>query len=558
LPFLSSASVAEPDPYAEQPDLLKTHGHVIVPAAVALLTVVLAVVSFPPLDASVFAYVMLVPGLFWAYLKPAAKIYFPTLFLAQAVAWTILLGWLHNVTWLGLLLLGPFTGAWVGLWYVAAWWTMPRLLGKGIPVRLVAMVGLCAVWVLLEWTRTWVLGGFAWLPLAASQWDRISILQVAAYTGAGGVSFVVVALNIGFAAYAHRLFREHDKSGMGKRSQEFFLAVFLLLACFSIQMVETTNRGDYEVSVGRVAVVQPYIPQQVKWDPAMGTEILATLEQTTLDASSLRPELILWPEAVTPWAVRGDAGVRNWVENLVRVIDVPLVLGSIAVEPDAEGELLWENGAFLVKPDTGLDERYYVKRHLVPFGEYVPVRPLLGWLEKVTDVGGDFTPGTGPNPLLVPLGNGLLAVGPLICFEDTYPGLARASVQAGSDVLAVLTNNAWFGEGGAAYQHAAHSVLRAVETRRPVLRVGNGGWSGWIDEFGVVRSVLTDRNDSVYFRGYRAIDVRRDYRWIGRESFYVAHGDWFVLVCAGLAVFGWLLLRSGEMRRKATRMTKSE
>ena len=104
-----------------------------------------------------------------------------------------------------------------------------------------------------------------------------------------------------------------------------------------------------------------------------------------------------------------------------------------------------------------------------------------------------------------------------------------------------------FGEGGAAYQHAANSVLRAVETRRPVLRCGNGGWSGWIDEFGNVRSVLLNDDDSIYFRGTRTIAVTRDARWMSQASFYVQHGDWFVAVSAALILFGFVLLRSGAL-----------
>ena len=99
----------------------------------------------------------------------------------------------------------------------------------------------------------------------------------------------------------------------------------------------------------------------------------------------------------------------------------------------------------------------------------------------------------------------------------------------------MLTNNGWFGEGGAAYQHAAHSVLRAVENRRPVIRCGNGGWSGWIDEFGNVRAVLTDDRESVYFRGAQTLEITRDLRWAGRLSYYAEHGDWFLIVCVVLA-----------------------
>jgi apolipoprotein N-acyltransferase len=107
----------------------------------------------------------------------------------------------------------------------------------------------------------------------------------------------------------------------------------------------------------------------------------------------------------------------------------------------------------------------------------------------------------------------------------------------------VLTNNAWYGEKGAATQHAAHSILRAVETRRPVLRCGNGGWSGWIDEFGSVRATVTNEAGSIYFRGTETIAVSRDSRWIGQMSFYVEHGDWFVLACAAIAALGYAAVR---------------
>ena len=96
-----------------------------------------------------------------------------------------------------------------------------------------------------------------------------------------------------------------------------------------------------------------------------------------------------------------------------------------------------------------------------------------------------------------------------------------------------MTNDAWYGEGAAAYQHAAHSVLRAVETRRPVLRCGNAGWSGWIDEFGSIREGRDERRRDAYISaGSQSADVTRDSRWVGRNSFYVEHGDWFVAACA--------------------------
>ena len=536
------------DPYDVKPTFWDRHAEWLAAGIVFVLTVFLAVASFPPWKAPEFAYAMLVPGIFWAYTRPRWKLYAWTLLGAQALAWTIILSWLHHVTWLGLLLLGPIVGAWIGLWYLAAWWTLPRMLGRQTLVRLLALLGLAGVWVVIEWTRTWLLGGFPWLPLSASQWQRASILQVASYTGAYGVSFVLVAVNLGFGAYAHRLFREGE-SGLRKRSQEFFLAMFLLLVCLCIHAQEAFNRGRYATPVARVAFVQPYIPQTEKWDPATGPAILAVLQKTTLAAAATRPDVILWPEATTPWAVKGDDNARAFVESLARQTKTPLLLGSIAIENLHTDKERWYNAAFVVDPISGLQTTYYAKRHLVPFGEYVPLRPVLGWLSKIVPVGDeDFNTGIDSSPLMVSLRDGALSFGPLICYEDIYPQLARDSALAGSDVLLVQTNNAWFGEGGAAYQHAANSVLRAVETRRPVLRDGNGGWSGWIDEFGGIRTVLVNDRGSIYFRGTQTVNVTRDSRWIGKLSFYVEHGDWFVGVSAALALLGFALLRVGVAR----------
>ena len=534
------------DPYAPKPSLWRDRPDWVAAQFVFVLTVVLAVISFPPFKAPEFAYAMLVPGALWAYRRPRFKLYVVTLLAAQAVAWTIILGWLHHVTWVGLFLLGPFVGAWIGTWYLAAWWTLPRLVGRPTFTRLAAVLGLAGVWVIIEWTRTWLFGGFPWLPLAASQWERATILQISALTGAYGVSFVLVVANLGFAAYAHRLFWE-GATGFGKRSQEFFLALFLLMACVSTHFQEGFNRGRYTAPLARVAFVQPYIPQEVKWDPAKLPSIMQVLESTTMAATVTRPDLVLWPEAVTPMSVRDDVAIKAFTESLSTRVKAPLLLGSIAIDHAGAANETWYNGAFLITPDAGLAEEYYKKRQLVPFGEYIPLRPLLGWISKFVPIGGDFARGEDSSPLLVNLRGDAIVFGPLICYEDIYPQLARRSVLAGSSVLAVLTNNAWFDEGGAAYQHAAHSVLRAVETRRPVLRSGNGGWSGWIDEFGGVRLKVADEQGNIYIRGTRAATVIRDTRWVGRNSFYTEHGDWFVLACLGLMTFGLLALKLGEV-----------
>jgi apolipoprotein N-acyltransferase len=269
------------------------------------------------------------------------------------------------------------------------------------------------------------------------------------------------------------------------------------------------------------------------------------LEQTTLVAAATKPDLILWPEATTPWAIKGDERVKAFTESLAKRARTSLLIGSIAIENGGTPQEKWLNGAFVIDPVSGLQPDYYAKRHLVPFGEYVPLRPLLGWLSKFVPVGGDFEAGGDAAPLIVPLGGTSVVVGSLICYDDIYPQLARSSVRSGAELLCVMTNNAWYGQGGAATQHAAHSVLRAVETRRPVLRCSNGGWNGWIDEFGNIRATLRDESGSIYFRGSETLNISKDTRWVGKQSFYVEHGDWFVAGCALFLLVGLGVVKLG-------------
>src|ERR1035437_5346712 len=195
-----------PDPYAPSPTLWQRQPHLGWALAVFALTVVLTYVSFPPIATGEFAFAFAVPAVLWAYRAPPFRIFALAVLGAQAVAWTALLGWLHHVTWGGLFLLGPFIGMLVGLWYLSVWWTMPRLRGHRVLVRIIALFGVAGLWVGLEWLRSIIFGGFPWLPLAVSQWQRPFMLQVAAYAGSWAVSFVLVVFNLGVAAYAHRIF----------------------------------------------------------------------------------------------------------------------------------------------------------------------------------------------------------------------------------------------------------------------------------------------------------------------------------------------------------------
>lgn len=510
-------------------------------------------VAFPPFNLPEAAYVFAVPSILWAWREPRWKSWLWTTGAATLASWLVLLEWMRVLTREA----GPIAlVGWVGLaavmalfhfgWFAALRWAAPRAQRLDGFARCVACAGLAGLWVLLEWTRSWIFTGFPWLPLAASQWQRPVMLQAAAYGGGWTISFALVLFNLGLSAYLVQLHR-YAKERRKKLCPEFYLG---LLSLFAVSF------GLYGDAVGqqrevlfRAGVVQPDVPQSVKWDPAEARSILEILETETRRIAHLEPDAIFWPEAVTPVALLGVPRMQEWMEELARSTGRSIVLGAIAYEelPAADGGgpvgERWGNGVFVVDPEAGLKSGHYVKRHLVPFGEYVPLRQWLPFLSKLVPVGGDFTPGTEAGPVRVRTEARTTEVGALICYEDVFPSLARESVRAGAQMLFVATNNAWFGEGGAAFQHAAHAALRAVETRRPVMRVGNAGWSGWFDEFGVTRDVMRDDRGSIYHRGSTIFTVTRDRRWVDRETPYVRWGDWFVGVSAVLVAFGlWMVL----------------
>lgn len=492
---------------------------------------------FPPQELGLFAFLFLVPGLVWLVVgRPTLVAFLGVQAVVGWIAWMVLLSWLRHAHplagWLGLpLLAGAVTVFWAAWWWMAAL-VVPRALEAGILVRLVAVAGLAGGWVVLEWVRGWILTGFPWLPLAASQWKWPPLLQIAPWTGAAGVSFLLVFCNLAVASWFHRLIR-HARSGWRRLCPEFHVAALAVAGCVFLTLRDLPA-APFPL-LARVGLVQPDVPPEVKWDSEQAGEVLDAIRVPTAAAALQRPDLIVWPEAVLPFALRGDAFLEPWVESAARTSGVPILLGSVVVSDRGGPAERWTNGAFVVDPAAGIQPQEYAKRHLVPFGEYVPLRSWFPDAAKLVPIGGDFEPGASAAPLVVSVRGELARLAVLICYEDVFGGLARASVAEGADALVVLTNNGWLGRGSAAWQHMAHSVLRAVETRRPVIRAANSGWSGWIDERGNIRATLRDANGSIYFRGASVVEVRRDPAWTNRLTFYTRHGDWFVLVAAGLA-----------------------
>ena len=514
--------------------------------------------SFPPFNLPEAAYVFAIPVILWGIFGKSSRHEAKLLLACGWATWFVLIIWLRNCT---SSLDMPLKGAlgWgltaamsflLGLFWLAWSWVALRLVRaycrRPFHLRITVLLGLAAWWVVLEWLRSVLFTGFPWLPLSVSQWQRPLLLQIASITGGYGISFILIAFNLGLGFYL-RILWEHRRATFLKRlSAEFYLALALLLGAVGYGLQSAGNTPRNRIEGPRLGFVQPDVSPVLKWDMQLFQENLDTLSDLSTYASYLEPDLILWPEAPTPLPVKGNADMQAWVEGLSRHLDTPLLIGNVAREeaPDTSGHL-WYNAVFLVDPESGVETRdYYIKRHLVPFGEYIPLSGWLPFISKFVPIEANLGRGHSARVLTPPPAlEGSGRIGNLICYEDVYPALARENTKAGASWHYVATNNTWFGEESGAWQHAAHSVLRAVETRRPVVRCGNAGWSGWIDEFGNIRHVVTDKNGSIYFQGVDAVDFYRNRWWSNRLSPYVQYGDWMVWLSMALLAGAVIVFR---------------
>ena len=351
---------------------------------------------------------------------------------------------------------------------------MHRRLG---PVGL-AVAAPC-LWVALELVRARLLTGFPWALLGHSQYRNRTLIQVADLTGAYGVSFVVAWINSWLAA----LFLAGPGRLLGSKAGRRGLAAAVLVPAAVLGYGAVRLRGlaaDEPAELLRVGVVQPDIPQEQKWDPRFRERILSTYARLTRRAAGARADLLVWPEAALPFLFPADPEAQGRVTALVDEAGTELLFGSPDLREEG-GTARYFNSVFLLAPGGRLLGRYD-KMHLVPFGEYVPLRRALFFVRPLIDRIGDLTPGTEIRLLPAPAG----PCGTPVCYEIVLPGLVRGMVAAGARYLVTVTNDAWFGRTAAPYQHFAQAVFRAVENRVPVIRCANTGISGVILRDGTV------------------------------------------------------------------------
>jgi apolipoprotein N-acyltransferase len=517
----------------------------------ALASAVLLILAFPSFTQPWAAWVALVP---WLLLLRGATV-------RAACRWSFLIGllfflgsmwWLIHVTVLGWVLLGAYQALYFGAfgWAVVLGWSAParaqgrerRRLDMERPWgKAYAFAGIPALWVALEYARSHLLSGVGWNLLAYSQAPQPHFIQFADLTGAWGVSFVIVLANVALAEMADAVAwargkREADRRAFQRATGHvaWATAALLILTGYGLWRL---GRADAALPV-RVAVVQGNIPQEEKWDETQREPILSRYDALTRAAAQAGPDLIVWPETSVPGYLGLDEPLTRRIAEVAGSSGAPLLVG--APHGRLEG-VNWKlrNGAALV--DAAGVSRWHDKLHLVPYGEFIPFERMFPWLRELLPPIGDFVPGTEDTVFRLPVtgyrlpdaSHPALAFSVLVCFEDLFPELSRRFVLEGAQLLLVITNDAWFGPTAAAYQHAQASTLRAVELRVPVVRAANTGWSGCIDAAGRwLGSVRDEQGKELFVAGTHTCEVAPG----AAESLYLYWGDWFALLCVGVAL----------------------
>ena len=412
-------------------------------------------------------------------------------------------------TWVAvpvMLLLAAYLALYVGLYAVLVRLAMQRW---GIPGLWLAPL----FWVAAEWARSWVGGGFPWVLLGTSQARVLPIVQAASVVGVYGLSALLVLVST--AAVVLTLSRERSQrlaaAGVG--------ALLVGLAGAGVWRV-TQERLLAAGSVLRVGLVQGSIAQDEKYDPRLRDAILTRYLDLSRQVIAEGAQLIVWPEASTPFYFDADSIQAAPVRRLAAQTSTPFIIGTDELTPGRDGQPgAIYNSAVLVAAD-GRTVGSYRKMTLVPFGEYVPLRRLLFFVSPLVEAVGDFSAGT--EAVVFDADGRRISVA--ICYESVYPAIARAFVAEGSQLLTTITNDAWFGRSSAAYQHFEQGMLRAVEQGRYMVRAANTGISGATDPYGRVLAATPLFEPTALTVEVRLLDGRTPYSRTGDVVVWIAFG----------------------------------
>ena len=334
------------------------------------------------------------------------------------------------------------------------------------------------LWTAAEWTRGWLFTGFPWNLIGTAWVFSDAVIQLAAVTGVYGLSLLTVAVAAMPAVLA-------APAGQRDGRRPVLIAVAALALVWAGGALRLTDAKSAAVPGIHLRLVQPAIPQKLKWRPELRRDnVLKQLAMSRAPAAAgQEPTHIIWAETAVPYVLSENPGLVAALAAAAPKGGLLIVGAPRATLPGQTPRRIW-NSLFAIDPD-GRIAGVYDKFHLVPFGEYVPLRDFLP-IGKLTEGRLDFSSGPGLRTLAL---KGLPAFSPLICYEAIFPG--RVADRSNRPAwLLNLTNDAWFGHSSGPHQHFAAARLRAVEEGLPLVRVANSGISGVVDAFGRVERTL--------------------------------------------------------------------
>jgi apolipoprotein N-acyltransferase len=414
----------------------------------------------------------------------------------------------------------------VALYSGAAFWASTYISGR---LRIPVVITLPIAWTAVEWIRTYFPIGFPWNLLGYTAYRNLQLIQFAEFTGVYGISALIIFFNaVTYIVFFRRYSRRVQTLSLG-----VLTAVMAAALIFGSMRINELATAPEQGSL-RVAMVQGDIPQSIKWDPSfLGTSFKVYADQTEL-AAKQGVDLVVWPEAAAafffqpenryPAGFADDASYRLKLLQLAADTGDPILFGAPAFGVE-EGVVGFYNRAYLVAGKQGVVD-WYDKIQLVPFGEYVPARRLLGFfVNRVVKGFGDMFPGRVQKVFQVK--DAKLSV--LICYESIFPDLSRSAVKNGGEILVNITNDAWYGASSAPYQLLAMSAMRSVETKVPMVRVANTGISAIIEPSGKIaaRTPLFTRGTEIQKVSWRPV-----------RTVYTVVGDLFAEAC-------WFLMMAG-------------
>ncbi|MBI5047984.1 MAG: apolipoprotein N-acyltransferase [Deltaproteobacteria bacterium] len=405
-----------------------------------------------------------------------------------------------------------------------------------------------SLWVGLEYIRTNMITiGFPWVLLGYSQSSLLPIIQITDITGVYGVSFLIVMVNmfifLAIQAKSSKLKEDKELSTVSFQLSPFlksgFVVSFILIIVliYGFFRIYETDKISQNWKTLKIGIAQGNIDQGRKWDISFKKETVDIYKNLNMALAKQGVRLIIWPETAIPFYLQSDKELGPEVFNLPREANAYLFTGNDAYGLGFDGEVKYYNSAFLISPKGELVGKYD-KIHLVPFGEYVPLKNYLPFIHKLVVGVGDFSSGKWLKPLELD-GD---SFGVLICFESIFPELARGFINEGAGFLVNITNDAWFGRTSAPYQHFSQAVFRAVENKVFLIRAANTGVSGVIDPVGriILKSDIFTREAMA---GYIKI------KDINQFTFYSRYGDIFAIGCM-IIVAGYGLWVLGLNRSK--------